>query len=270
MKKTIANMSILLILLNCFGCGQPIDEERTLEVREIVKYGGEEEEISVLYIDASTEITHQYQTTTSCEILGYLNDYTRLLTIDNGDDLVEQFYSSEKEEAESFYELLKQFVAEAKLDIEIQKNIDEGGHIIFRSKELAQILNSFYTKTEDDAFYSLDISIFNNPYPEYKLAFLRGAHARYGVKGRNMFHFAYQDQDVIIDLLDAVHCENIRYIQEVGWLPSCTTIIFRPTDAVKEHLGITTLVNIFLEDTNPNDTGLANTSSVWRFEKNQE
>jgi hypothetical protein len=270
MKKTLANTLILFVLFCCFANAHVPDGERSLEKREVIKFGDREEEVLVFYPAASANITRRYQTTTMCEILGFLNDYDRQLAIGARDDFVEHFYPSEKEKAERFNELLKQFVAEAKLDTEIKRDIrkGEGEHITFRSRELAQILNSFYTKTKDATFYSLDTNIFDNPYPKYKLAFLRGAHTRYGEKGRNMFHVSYTDYDVIVDLLRDVHCMNIRYIQEVDKVPSSTTIVFRPTDAVKEHLGITTFVNIFLEDTNPDDRGLANTSSVWRFKKN--
>ncbi|MEI6083682.1 MAG: hypothetical protein WCS70_05210 [Verrucomicrobiota bacterium] len=247
--------------------------ESLVDYTETYQFGEKVE--STIWGVSTNQVARPYLTPATCEILGFLNEPCRPRSKYRRTDFLEIFYPSQDEEIRQFHAMLKQFFAETgmKNDIEVEATGREGKHTIFYSPRVAAALNSFYLQkqeaeewvphdTNGHPYPVFDTSIFHPPTDIiYRLAFLRGAYRRFGVKGRNLIisggHGA--ESDLIIWALDGSYCRNIRFIADPFICPGGKLIVFLPTNAVKEQLGIQTIVQIFLEDIKPDDPTLPKT-----------
>lgn len=203
------------------------------------------------------------------EILGYMDDYLGR-KIKEGTH-VEHFYEPEKAAADEFEKLLCRFKENYHLHTEIERREcppDQGGHIDFYSKEIADIINGCYILTSDGYAYDpdddtrkfqmykgkLDITLFEKASDEEKMSYLKGVYMRYGQK--NSFRFANSADKIFITypILMQLGCEDVRIISWVSPEPTSTCITFWPSDKVRNSLGITSsYYQSDIYDAEPND-----------------
>jgi hypothetical protein len=185
-------------------------------------------------------------------LIGFLDEYSGRLIAEH-DDRVEQFYESEKEGAEIFKVFLNKLVVERALTTNIETEISGGGHITYRSRELTELINSYYTHGPSHISYLLEDqetgelrtartaevskAIIAAGTKEEKLSFLIGAYLRYGLRDENshLFRFTNAEHKVhlVEDLLRDRGATDIRFTHEnPGYIPHVFTLHFKPNTEI--------------------------------------
>ncbi len=188
-----------------------------------------------------------------------------LLGIQEGDDLVGSFYCNEMEMAQLFERRLNTLAGEQGLANDLRREIVQGCLMFFRSRVLADRLNSCYryelrrrssapTSAREsrtgpvvlnpDLFYERpaeaaepDTSPHGSLIRQRALAYLAGVRARHHA-GSDLAFTGYLTALVpfVASLLEQLGCRNIQIEHSEGLIPGGTTIRFEPSGEVDAWL----------------------------------
>ncbi len=153
-------------------------------------------------------------------ILGMLDDgYFRLKDLEEGrlaPDFIESFYPREIYEAELFEYYVRVLMKETGIETELFVSKGLGGHIVFSSREVAEIIYSYYENI-DSGDPVLDTAIFIGN-REAMISYLAGVYSRAHHNGRLWLHVT-QDlkTDLVVKVLRDLTCSEIKITRlEVG------------------------------------------------------
>ena len=167
-------------------------------------------------------------------LLGSTDEYMgRDLGTESG--WLEHFYASEESAAKLYAQYLEKALSERSITNGYSVTVsDEGGHIVFYSQEMNQIINSYYDEVPDEmdlfdrgeGVGKLKSNIFGTN-QNLKLSYLAGAYSRYG-EG-NAFYFANSLDKVerIIEEIQYPNCEVVILTRKYTF-PLSSTITFEP------------------------------------------
>jgi hypothetical protein len=200
--------------------------------------------------------------------LGMLDEYLgRRIAEDS--DVVEQFYKndSELQAAEAFRRVALQLAREQQMEPPARE--DDADHIYFRSRSLAERLNSCYayTMTNGSLFEgpvrvmlrategTLPIELFkrsgvtmmdpgggisdNVLHRRRALAYVSGAWRRYQRGADLVFANSQKKAALISQLLDDLGARHVTVESTVGLIPQANMVHFTPTPLITEWLGQT-------------------------------
>jgi hypothetical protein len=197
-------------------------------------------------------------------VLGFVDEYLGRRFVED-DDRVERFYPNEMDKAAVFERQLAKLASEQGLEPAVRSPEGQQGHIAFRSKPIADRLNSCYKYQASggevgpgpDGTYrrlasaSLGRSLFmraghgssrGNGLPDEvfhrrrALAYLAGAWCRYGRGNEFIFANSSDKAELIAQLLDDVGCRDVRREYNFGYIPRTNWVRFQPTDELKAWL----------------------------------
>jgi hypothetical protein len=200
--------------------------------------------------------------------LGMLDEYLGR-NIDEDSDLVEHFYKNDREPqaAEAFRRLTTQLTTEQRMQPPTRE--DTADHTYFRSRALAERLNSCYAYTmTNGSLYeganrvmlrttkgTLPNALFkrsgvvtmdpaggisdNVLYRRRALAYLSGAWRRYQRGADLVFANSQKKAALISQLLDDLGARSVTVESTVGSIPQGNMVHFTPTPLIAEWLGQT-------------------------------
>jgi hypothetical protein len=174
-------------------------------------------------------------------VLGFLNEYDgRHVTPENA-DFIEFLYSEEEHMVEFFQGWLEKLAQQKGLvtPIEIERN--EGGWTIFRSRQLAALINGCYKDARSGLFEgSLDMFASHHLFEEKgrieELSFLAGAHARFGAEGILRIANAQHKVDLIARLLGQFGCQKMAVTYYPGYVPRVFVLSFEASKEISDWL----------------------------------
>jgi hypothetical protein len=190
-------------------------------------------------------------------VLGFLDEYAGKYVSE--DDLIERFYPNEIEKARIFEQYLLCLIQEYQLQPDLRSVVsDQFTH--FYSKELAQLINSFYLTyyltgkdengnpayTKGQGFIRqnaglISIEIFPPNDREAKFSFLIGTFQRYGQKGRNIFQFAnaHHKAKLVQQLLVDVGSSQVVFVYSPPDCAPCVyDVAFEPTAELIDRMNL--------------------------------
>lgn len=197
-------------------------------------------------------------------VLGMLNEYRGRSVVED-EDVVEGFYCDEISVATVFREALLKLAKEQDLDPSIRTETTQGCLVTYRSKQIADRLNSCYryqASSESvvqgsDGTYrriaspSLEIGLFLRGgqhvatgaglseqvfYRDRALAYVAGAWARYGRNSTFVFANAQHKARLVAQLLTYLGCQDVRLESNFGFIPQTNVVRFEPTVEVRDRL----------------------------------
>jgi hypothetical protein len=198
--------------------------------------------------------------------LGMLDEYLERHIAEDS-DLVEHFYKSEPQAAEAFRRLATQLATEQQMQPPALE--DTADHIYFRSRTLAERLNSCYAYTMTNgslhegpnrvmlraANGTLPIALFkrsgevrmdpaggisdNVLYRRRALAYVSGAWRRYQRGADLVFANSQKKAALIADLLHDLGARDVTVESTVGFIPQTNMVHFTPSPLIAEWFGQT-------------------------------
>lgn len=181
-------------------------------------------------------------------ILGFLleTDDGRLVR-DDDPDRVETFFGDEQGAAPIFERHLEALARERRIATGIRETAEEG-RIVFRSRELAALINGCYDLVSPSGYVSVETgapiakelrmspSLLNGKEPAQRFSFLAGAYVRYGHE--NAFHILMGDRkaDQIGRLLLSAGCKEVVVSYRPGYVPRTYAVSYQPTPEVAAWL----------------------------------
>jgi hypothetical protein len=198
-------------------------------------------------------------------VLGFLDEYLGRNIVED-DDQVERLYAGESKPAEVLRRQLQKLAAEQGLDPAIREETDASGRALFRSKPLADRINSCYryqmtnataVQGRDGSYVRmtqapLRIDLFMTGrggavrggglpdeifHRHRALAYLAGAWTRYRHGDDFMFANSKEKATLIAQLLTNLGCHRVSLESTFGYIPGSNTVRFVPNDELREWLG---------------------------------
>jgi len=183
----------------------------------------------------------RYLTGSMYIIFGMLDEYNGRFDL-SGQPLpnfVESFSEAEKETADYFDGCIKSYKKESGLDFKFVRT--NNGHV-FESKELSDIINSFYIMADHIAV--LDSSIIRKASLENKLNYIYGVYKRFGDADKNSITMAnaFKKLETAAFALKELKCSNIYIFRSRRAVPVSGKVIFMPSAVVGERLQIQQII----------------------------
>jgi hypothetical protein len=255
--KTIPPLVLLLALIGSAACGQPRQPAGIPELGARLQTKPPSSDGSCRFDLADDhEVTVFY-------LLGSLHEYLGRKIVEES-DLIE---AMPEEFAVSFRRQLARLIVEQKFDTTIREEHSARGAVEFRSKPVAERLNSCYRyqMTNEAAIdgpngyvrltdATLDIRLFMTgrggairgeglPDEIFRrrraLAYVAGAWSQYR-RGENfVFANAKEKATLIAQLLTDLGCHRVSLETTFGYIPATNTVRFAPTNEVREWLAKT-------------------------------
>ena len=180
-------------------------------------------------------------------VLGFLDEYLAH-QFEEGSNLIQMFRASEAEKADRFAEHLERLATQAGLPAQIDRRTDSWGKITFCSPTLAPLINSVYVSRgmvpititpepgeADPVLHGgmISYAVFPPDDRNARIAFIRGAYQRYGL--RNTFTFINADHKVklIERLLQELGSPRVN-VTRSETIPATNEIEFEPTTEMLE------------------------------------
>ena len=172
------------------------------------------------------------------KVLGFLNEYSGRLTLDD-DDVVERFYGNERPKAEIFGVLLRELAQQQGISTKvITKEAGQDAAVTFRSPVLARALNRLYLERQPGGFFDgprgripltrlfVSSAMFAGVERQMKLAYISGAYCRYGRANAIGFANAKHKASVLAGLLREVGCKDVQLTSITDRVPNTNIITF--------------------------------------------
>ncbi|MCP4214440.1 MAG: hypothetical protein GY765_07270 [bacterium] len=184
----------------------------------------------------------KYLSPTMFKMLGMLDEYISRFDYSTGrpkGTLVAGFYPAEDQLAYTFESLILGFRKRQYPGYEYTRVLGKQCHITFYSRELSNIINSFYILV-DGRIATLDRSVFLHADRESKLSYLEGAYLRYGIENSNVMRMANALEKVktIARVLKSLNCQQVRVYASEGSIPMIVAVVFQPGEIVRNRLNI--------------------------------
>jgi hypothetical protein len=194
-------------------------------------------------------------------MLGMLSEYISRFCYYTGKpykNQIEFYYPSEKDLAEKFEKLLKQYQKEIKKKYRFKIKMYDSGRFYFYSRKISKIINSFYKVVpggrliNDVDSYTLNEEIFKHADQKSRMNFIEGVYLRYGNQGFNeiKMYNAGIKLETIGKVLKSLNCKEVNLYYSFG-IPAAYKILFDPTEDLKKLLKIEkykTAEEIFTEE----------------------
>jgi len=178
-------------------------------------------------------------------VLGSLDESNGRM-VERGDDAIERFYGNERHKAEVFRTYLEKLAEDRGRSAAIETEIDGGGRTIFRSSELALLINSCY-KLVKDAGYCDEAGVsmgsrvmfashelFGETSRLKELSFLAGAYARFGEGNTFRMANAEHKVDLVARLLSQYGCRELSVTYLPTYVPRVFVLSFEPSKEIGE------------------------------------
>jgi hypothetical protein len=198
-------------------------------------------------------------------VLGVLDEYLGRHIVED-DDLVEGLYAGDSKVGDVLRRQLQKLASEQGLDPAIREERDESGRILFRSKPIADRINSCYryqmtngsaTQGRNGDYVrmaqaSLRMDLFMTGrggtvrgeglpdeifHRRRALAYLAGAWTRYRRGEDFVFANSKDKATLVAQLLTSLGCHRVSLESTFGYVPGSNTVRFVPTGEVREWLG---------------------------------
>lgn len=191
-------------------------------------------------------------------VLGYLDEYLGRNIMED-DDLVEGLFCNEREQAAAFRAILQRLAAEQGLDPTIREETRQECLVSFRSRPIAERLNSCYryqlssdslAQGADGTYRrlgrgALDLALFmkrgaasaaGSLDRERALPYIAGAWARHGRGDALAFANSRDKATLIAQLLTRLGCRDVRLESNFGYIPQTNILRFTPTGEVRQWM----------------------------------
>jgi hypothetical protein len=175
------------------------------------------------------------------ELLGMLDEYMGR-HIDG--KTVESFGVNEKNVADRFEKVLREYCEEEGLKPDFQKQVDPSAEaIIFTSPVIAASLNNHFTNPRGDEYGGsyLDPVVFKDATQADLLRYVEGAYERFGRdKGRAVIYMANESgkAEAVGEAMANLGCTRVRIYASVNTSPTSTVLLFSPSPVVRDALDI--------------------------------
>jgi hypothetical protein len=189
----------------------------------------------------SMEIPYDKITPEFCEILGMLDEYMSRFDYVSGEpwqDVVERFYPKEINLARHFAELIHIFEKQISFNFNVEKETISEGHIFFRSESLSSMIKFYYVSI-NKRLATLNTDFILEKPEEYRMAYLKGAYARYGSGNRIRMANAPMKILTLSAVLESLGADEVAvYASPRDYIPSIYVVVFSASEAMQKHLNM--------------------------------
>ena len=182
------------------------------------------------------------------EVLGWLEESAGRNVVEGG-DVVERFYPEEREKAAQFRKALSTLMYAQGFETEIREELSDNGFTEFRSRPLAEALNTLYVERltmgkalmpdgsqKPIAQAMVSAAMFAQAGPNDKLAYLRGAYRRYGSGQTFTFANARHKATLIAELLIELGCNDVVLDSSKDSIAQTNIVRYVPSEEVRDAI----------------------------------